>query len=98
MDLQEQAAHQLVEALRARHMGTGMSSGVDGYRVWVTEHPAAKVHFGYDHLRGLKVQYTFDGGRPEPVDYPLPTRSAADALADHLVAKIAGKGGGAATS
>lgn len=78
-------------------MGTGMSSAVDGYRVWVTEHPAAKVHFGYDHLRGLKVQYAFDGGRPESLDYPLRSPTAASALADFLVARIAGEGGGAAS-
>ncbi|MGE2690102.1 hypothetical protein [Mycolicibacterium pulveris] len=92
MDLQRQVAEELVDALRERHMATTMAIRSDGYLVSVTEHPEASVHLGYGHLRQLKIQFMFDGGRPVPLD----TATASD-LADFVVQKVAGLGGGSPT-
>lgn len=70
-------------------MATAMAIRSDGYLVSITEHPEAAVHFGYGQLRELKVLFSFDGGRPVSFD----TATAAD-LADFVIQKIAGEGGG----
>jgi hypothetical protein len=64
MDFQHQAAQNLVDALVARDMGTALAYRVDGYVVSVQEHPEASVHFKYDQLRGLLVEFVFDGRPP----------------------------------
>jgi hypothetical protein len=53
------------------------------------------VHFGWDHLGGLLVQYVFDDRRPVRLDY-MPTKAGADALAEYVVQQVAGEGGGSA--
>jgi hypothetical protein len=93
MDLQQQSANALVDALLEHHVASALASRADGYLVSTQARPNATVHFGYDQLRGLLVQFTFDNDRP-PVrlDY-LPTPAGTAALAQFVVDKIAGEGG-----
>jgi hypothetical protein len=96
MDLQQQAARDLADALADRHMGVAIATRADGYLVSIEEHPKASVHFGYDQFRGLLVQFVFDERPPQRLDY-LPTAAGTEALAQYVVDRIAGEGGGGAS-
>ncbi|WP_155770596.1 hypothetical protein [Mycobacterium asiaticum] len=95
MDLQLAAAQQLLEALAARHMSTVMAIRSDGCVVSVQEHPGASVYFKYDQLGGLLVEFVFDSRPPVRLDHS-PTPAGAADLAEFVVQKVAGAGGGAA--
>ena len=93
MDLANQEAQRVAEALLERRMGgTAMAMAADGYRLSLQTHPNLVLHFGRDHLDGLLVQYVFDGRRPVRWDY-VPSAAGAEALADFVVKQVAGEGG-----
>lgn len=89
MTPQQDAAEALVQALLRHKMGAAMASSSHGYTVYVQEHPEAKVMFGFDQLGGVSVQYEFDGRHAA-----VPKGATIEALAQELVSRIAGSGGG----
>lgn len=91
MGIQDDAARSLVEALGRHHLGTTLRQGMVP-SVSITEHPAAVVYFKVDQLGALLTEFVFDG-RPPVRLQNSGTATDADALADHILNQIAGKGG-----
>jgi hypothetical protein len=72
-----------------------MAMGSYGYAVYVGTHPNAKIYFKYGQLDDLVVEYVFDGRPLQRLDFAIPSHTAAADLAQFLIDKIGGVGGGA---
>lgn len=97
MTLEQQAANDLALALVKHHMGAATAMSAQGYAVYIQEHPEAQVHFKREQLGGLLVEYVFDGNPPVRCDYSPGDPLAAPELAQLLIERISGSGGGKPT-
>lgn len=91
MLMPEEASQGFIDALVRRHFQVKFASNVRGRIVSIQEHPEATVQFRLDHLGEIRVELVFDGRPVEVLNF---VQGGGEIMAQYVVDKISGDGGG----